>query len=813
MEDKKKKEQQDFIVETPMVIEERLTKTGDKVKKYERGKFLGKGGFAKCYEMKCVETGKIYAAKVFEKKALSNARSRKKLVNEIKLHKKLHHQNIVNFEHFFEDKENVYILLELCSNQTLNDFLKRRKRLSEIEVQCFLMQIIKALKYIHSHKIIHRDLKLGNLFLTSKLELKLGDFGLAAKLEFDGQRRRTVCGTPNYIAPEILEKKNGHSFEVDIWSLGVVAYTLLFGRPPFETNDVKLTYKKIKMNNYTFPEGLKVHPSAKKFISAILNLDPSKRPTLDAILEHEFFRIYNSVPVMLPLSTLACPPSNRYIAGFMRGDAGNYLLNSSMQFSNTFSNFHLKFKSNGDLNNEFIINEEDENGSNLHHDRGALSHRNNFHNLSNQPSLLNNHMSINPMTMTSLDGINLNDQVNKEILNRLLNSADHTLHRKSESLNNFHDEKFLDKVHQIMNGNLGSNNNLNNGVPSRNFATINNGTSNGLPNNIENIGSIDVYSNHNLTQNLQNLQGIQNNNLPSQNSTNQNIINNNFYINFASLNNMELKVDESVLKKLEDVTLNRGGVNNNLINSNNMKKISYDFNKISKFYDYANKFGIVYFVNNTHIAICFNDNSNILKNVSLGQKNSSSLHNNKQEIGNKSHHLHLEKKGSESRFSTFINNKNFHYVYIDKDGNPQNYDEITFENLVSSHSVSKEMNKKFEIFKHILTKYTPEILTLQDPHKNSNAMFYVKKFIKVQHASLFRLSNKLIQVCFVDKTELIMSTESSDFYFRNKNGEELLESIQSIMNSDNTELIKRIKYSKNLLIHFVKNQKNKKTTK
>lgn len=813
MEDRKKKEQQDFIVETPMVIEERLTKSGDKIKKYERGKFLGKGGFAKCYEMKCVESGKIYAAKVFEKKALSNARSRKKLVNEIKLHKKLHHQNIVNFEHFFEDKENVYILLELCSNQTLNDFLKRRKRLTEIEVQCFLIQIIKALKYIHSHKIIHRDLKLGNLFLTSKLELKLGDFGLAAKLEFDGQRRRTVCGTPNYIAPEILEKKNGHSFEVDIWSLGVVAYTLLFGKPPFETNDVKLTYKKIKMNNYSFPDGLKVHPSAKKFISSILNLDPSKRPTLDDLLDHEFFKIYNSVPVMLPLSTLACPPSNRYIAQFMKGDAGNYLVNSSMQFSNTYSNFQLKYKSNGELNNDFIINEEDENGSNFPQDcnHGELSQRNNINKFSNQMSILNNHMTVNPMTITSLDGLNLNEQVNKQILNRLLNSTDHTLHRRSESLNNFNDGKILDKVHQIMNGNLVSNNNLNNGngVSSRNFVTINNGTSNGLENKFENIGSLDIYSNPNSTQNLQSLQ---NNNLSSQ--TNQNIINNNFYINFASLNNMELKVDESVLKKLDEVKLNKGEVTNNLINSNIIKKVSYDFNKISKFYDYSNKFGIVYLVNNTHIAICFNDNSNILKNISFGQKNSGiSFQNNKQEIGNISLNIKSENIGSESKFLTLMNNKNFHYVYIDKDGNPQNYDETTFESFLSSQSASKEMNKKFEIFKHILSKYTPEILAMQDPHKNSNSIFYIKKFIKVQHATLFRLSNKLIQVCFVDKTELIMSTESSDFYFRNKNGDELLESIQSIMNSENSELIKRIKYSKNLLIHFVKNQKTKKNTK
>jgi len=102
--------------------------------------------------------------------------------------------------------------------------------------------MLTALKYMHAHKVIHRDLKLGNLFLNHNMEIKIGDFGLATKLEFDGDRKRTICGTPNYIAPEILEGKQGHSYEVDIWSMGVIFYTLLIGKPPFETSDVKATY-------------------------------------------------------------------------------------------------------------------------------------------------------------------------------------------------------------------------------------------------------------------------------------------------------------------------------------------------------------------------------------------------------------------------------------------------------------------------------------------------------------------------------------------------------------------------------------------
>ena len=133
MEDNKNKatiKQDDFIVETPVIIEEIImNQDKSEVKKYERGKFLGKGGFAKCYEMKCIDTGKSFAAKVFEKRNLNNDKSKRKLINEIKLHKKLRHQNIVNFEHFFEDKENVYILLDLCSNQTLKSLNQMKYQL------------------------------------------------------------------------------------------------------------------------------------------------------------------------------------------------------------------------------------------------------------------------------------------------------------------------------------------------------------------------------------------------------------------------------------------------------------------------------------------------------------------------------------------------------------------------------------------------------------------------------------------------------------------------------------------------------------
>jgi polo-like kinase 1 len=169
--------------------------------------------------------------------------------------------------------------------------------------------MINALKYLHQHRIIHRDLKLGNLFLSEKMEIKIGDFGLATKLDFDGEKKRTICGTPNYIAPEVLEGKAGHSYEVDLWSLGVIIYTLIIGKPPFETSDVKATYRRIKMNAYSFPEHVVISENARDLISKLLVGDPKQRLTLEETANHPFLNGGN-VPRTLPQSFLACPPSS-----------------------------------------------------------------------------------------------------------------------------------------------------------------------------------------------------------------------------------------------------------------------------------------------------------------------------------------------------------------------------------------------------------------------------------------------------------------------------------------------------------------------
>ncbi|EDV95126.1 GH17769 [Drosophila grimshawi] len=138
----------------------------------------------------------------------------------------LNHSNIVKLHSFFENVQNIYIVLELCKKLSMNELRMRQKSITEFETRYYICQIIQCAKYLHDNHIIHRDLKLGNLFLNDMLHVKIGDFVLATRIEYDGERKKALCVTPNYIAPEILTKK-GHAIEVDIWSIGCVMYAFV----------------------------------------------------------------------------------------------------------------------------------------------------------------------------------------------------------------------------------------------------------------------------------------------------------------------------------------------------------------------------------------------------------------------------------------------------------------------------------------------------------------------------------------------------------------------------------------------------------
>ena len=160
---------------------------------------------------------------------------------QVEIHSKLMNPHILRVLSYFEDDDKVYLVLEFCEKGELNRFLHARGYpFTEAETKQLVKQIVNGMMYLQKHKILHRDLSLGNMLLTADMEVKIADFGLATKLTHADEKHFTMCGTPNFISPEIVSQ-TAHGLAADVWSLGCMIYTLLVGRAPFDTDDIKST--------------------------------------------------------------------------------------------------------------------------------------------------------------------------------------------------------------------------------------------------------------------------------------------------------------------------------------------------------------------------------------------------------------------------------------------------------------------------------------------------------------------------------------------------------------------------------------------
>ncbi|KAI8966057.1 kinase-like protein [Daldinia sp. FL1419] len=283
---------------------------------YQVGKLLGKGGFAVCYEgyLAGSKSRRKYALKIVRSK-MPSSKMEQKFQTELQIHSKMKHRNIVQFLRAFSFENCTYLVLELCPNGSLMEMVKRRKGLTEPEVRFYSIQIAGAIKYMHAKGIIHRDLKMGNIFLDKDMNAKIGDFGLAALLvtgrDMQTIRRTTLCGTPNYIAPEILEKgKKGHDHMVDIWSLGIIMFAMLTSKPPFQSATTDEIYRRAKNRDYEWPRPDKKYISEEaKDVVAIMLEEAELRPDPDTIVQHDFFLSgYIPTPAEITTKLLDYPP-------------------------------------------------------------------------------------------------------------------------------------------------------------------------------------------------------------------------------------------------------------------------------------------------------------------------------------------------------------------------------------------------------------------------------------------------------------------------------------------------------------------------
>ncbi|XP_019132627.2 serine/threonine-protein kinase PLK4 isoform X1 [Larimichthys crocea] len=247
---------------------------------------LGKGSFACVYRAKSEKTGLEVAIKTIDKKAMHKAGMVQRVTNEVEIQCRLKHPSILELYNYFEDSNYVYLVLEMCHNGEMSRYLKERKMaFSEDEARHFMHQIVKGMLYLHTHGILHRDLTLSNLLLTSNMNIKIADFGLATQLKLPNEKHFTMCGTPNYISPEVATR-SAHGLESDVWSLGCMFYAFLMGRPPFDTDTVKHTLSKVVLGEYEMPSHVSLE--AQDLIHQLLQRDPAQRPSLSAVLDHPF---------------------------------------------------------------------------------------------------------------------------------------------------------------------------------------------------------------------------------------------------------------------------------------------------------------------------------------------------------------------------------------------------------------------------------------------------------------------------------------------------------------------------------------------
>ncbi|GAA0155798.1 hypothetical protein LIER_13443 [Lithospermum erythrorhizon] len=262
--------------------------------KYELGKLLGHGTFAKVYHARNLHTGKSVAMKVVGKEKVIKVGMMEQIKREISVMKMVKHPNIVNLHEVMASKTKIYFAMDLIRGGELFAQIAKNGRLKEDIARNYFKQLISAIDFCHSRGVFHRDLKPENLLLDEDGNLKVTDFGLSAfsdHLRQDGLLY-TSCGTPAYVAPEVIGRKGYDGPKADIWSCGVILYVLLAGFLPFQEDNLVSMYRKIYKGEFKCPPWFS--SDAKRLIAKMLDPNPNSRMTISKIMDSGWFK--KSVP-------------------------------------------------------------------------------------------------------------------------------------------------------------------------------------------------------------------------------------------------------------------------------------------------------------------------------------------------------------------------------------------------------------------------------------------------------------------------------------------------------------------------------------
>lgn len=258
-------------------------------------KLLGKGSYALVKLGIHKQTGKQFAIKIYEKRKLYDPLKKASVEREIKIMKKLEHPHVISYINDFQNKNQIFLVMEYVGSRSLYEYVKSGKNRHLTEMQALLpfRQLCEAVNYCHQRKVFHRDLKLENvLFPAEENCIKLIDFGFAVGSK---SKLKTFCGTPTYMAPEIVRKKEYYGANVDVWAMGIMLYRILTGTYPFRAKKDRELYRKIYSGR--FDDSILPSPEARDLIGKMLKVSPEQRCSMEEVLAHSWFAKRPAVPL------------------------------------------------------------------------------------------------------------------------------------------------------------------------------------------------------------------------------------------------------------------------------------------------------------------------------------------------------------------------------------------------------------------------------------------------------------------------------------------------------------------------------------
>ncbi|CAG9855763.1 unnamed protein product [Phyllotreta striolata] len=309
--------------------------------KYKLLKTIGKGNFAKVKLAKHVPTGKEVAIKIIDKTQLTPG-SLQKLFREVRIMKMLDHPNIVKLFQVIETEKTLYLVMEYASGGEVFDYLVLHGRMKEKEARAKFRQIVSAVQYCHQKRIIHRDLKAENLLLDSEMNIKIADFGFSNEFT-PGSKLDTFCGSPPYAAPELFQGKKYDGPEVDVWSLGVILYTLVSGSLPFDGSTLRELRERVLRGKYRIP--FYMSTDCENLLKKFLVLNPAKRASLETIMKDKWmnqgYENDELKPYVEPEQDMSDPKRIEALVclGFNRYDVENSL--DSQKYDDAFATYLL----------------------------------------------------------------------------------------------------------------------------------------------------------------------------------------------------------------------------------------------------------------------------------------------------------------------------------------------------------------------------------------------------------------------------------------------------------------------------------------